>query len=240
MAATLLAFDDVANGGAAVSSLSTAAFDGTGTNRAVVVGIGVADTTPASPTSVTWDVATPENLSELVALTGLGYYRSCIWGLKGQTSATDTVTATFGSSMDDVIVIGHSCTGVDQTTAFGNTQSGSGTSTEPNETLTSVTSDDLCIDFVLWQSTSDTATAGANQTKRGEAATGAPYVTWGASSTQAGADGGVMTWTISNAPPWVHVAVVVKGIAAGVTTAAPAATPRNVGFLCNVSRLMNR
>lgn len=218
MAAALLAFDDVANGASAVSSLTTAAFDGSGTNRALVAFVGIADGSPASPTSVTWDVATPENLTERVALTsGNGYFRATLWSVAGQTSATDTITATFGSTMDDVVLVGHSFTGVDQTTHNGNTQSGTGTSAEPTETLTSVTSDDICIDGVVLQP-DGTATEGANQTLRGNVATGAPYITGGRTSTQAGSDGGAMTWTLAGTPDWVHVAMVIKGAAAGGAT----------------------
>lgn len=228
MAVALLAFDDTANGGTAVTSLTTGAFDGSGSDRAVVAFIGNSDASPAAPTSVTWDVATPENLAQQVTLSALTYYRASLWGLKGQTSATDTITANWASAQDDVVLIGHSFTGVDQTTPFGNTQSGSGTSAEPSETLTDVASDDMCIDGVFYFP-EGSATPGADQTLRGSGASGTPYINEGHTSTQPGTAGGAMTWTLSGTPSWIHVALVIKGSVVGGATRRYSLTLTGVG-----------
>lgn len=217
MPAALLAFDDVANGASAVASLSSAAFDATGDDRGLAVFVAVADGAPAAPTSVTWDVATPENLSQSDANILSGYYYAGYWTRLAQTPAIDTVTVNFGSTMDDVILVAQSLTGVSAfgTTANGGAQTGSGSGTaEPSETLSGVVADDLCLDGVVYQEAS-AATPGANQTLRGQASSSAPYQTWGCTSTQAGADGGVMSWTVPGNPVWLHVALRAVGVASG-------------------------
>jgi len=211
-----------------VSSLSTAAFDGTGADRAVVAFISSAAAAGGGiPTGSTWDVASPEALSSLVTLAST-YNRASLWGLANQTSATDTITVTWAVAQDEALLIGHSFTGVDTGGAFGNTQSGQGTAAEPSETLTGVGSDDLCLDG-LHIDTAAAAAEGADQTLRGDESLGGAYPKHALSSTQPGSAGGGMTWAVTGGPQWVHVAVVIVGVA-GVNPGdnAPTHRPRPI------------
>jgi hypothetical protein len=100
------------------------------------------------------------------------------------------------------------------------TQNGSGTGTGP--TITCGTgAGELVIDVIGISFTAgDTLSVDANQTERGKITGGA---TTGGSSSQDGADGGVMSWTDSNSRAW--------GMVAASFDAAAAATPKALALL---------
>jgi hypothetical protein len=83
------------------------------------------------------------------------------------------------------------------------TQTGSGTSANPSITVTTA-SGELIVDCIgILFTSGETLSVGANQTECGNVTGGG---TRGASSTQNGADGGVMSWTDSNSRAYGFVA----------------------------------
>lgn len=201
------------------STITTGNITVTGTDPALFITTASTDDASRNPSSATWNVATPENFTEVVAATGQSFFGASIWGLAAPTAATDNVTVTYPQTVDGFAVAVHLFTGVDGTTPTGNTQSGNGTSGEPSETLTSVDADDFCLDAVCVDSegATNTRTAGTNQTKRSDITSNSDFDVDLSSSTQDGTDGGEMTWTISGTEAWIHVACVIKAAASAVT-----------------------
>lgn len=134
----------------------------------------------------------------------------------GIASGAVTVTNTLiGGATDHHILHCMSMTGVDQSTPVGTAvTTGPGTSTTPSVDASDAVTGDLVCDFVYCGSgATPAATAGANQTQR---LTTAESPIRGASSTQAGADGGVMSQTLTGASLGsVLGAVAFKQVAAG-------------------------
>lgn len=108
-----------------------------------------------------------------------------------------------------------SVSGVDQTTPAGGGAEAQANSGNASVTATGVGATDLVVDFV--GSFAGTKSVGANQTERINVSAGG--VRFGA-STQAGADGGAMTWTITSGAEWTSVAFALKEASAGGQTVA--------------------
>src|SRR5574343_336123 len=79
-------------------------------------------------------------------------------------------------------------------------------------TVTGVSTDGMVVDNVT-DSSIGISSIGANQTQRGTHAGAGGFMS-GASSTQSGADGGVMSWTINASGPWDIGAIEFKPVAA--------------------------
>lgn len=107
--------------------------------------------------------------------------------------------------------------GVDQTTPFRTPVKATGSTTSASVTVTGVVTGDLLIDSLSIDSGSHAAAVGANQTERWDLNTS--NANTGASSTQAGADGGVMSWTWTGSAPYSIVATAFIAVAGAATIA---------------------
>lgn len=102
-----------------VSSLATAAFTISGSDRYLEVLAYSGAGTPQNITSVVWDAAgVNEALTQVESyITFNTYFRSSKWALVNPTAGTSkTVTVTWTGAQDETMVIADSYTGIDQTT----------------------------------------------------------------------------------------------------------------------------
>lgn len=158
-------------------------------------------------------------------------YRAQLWYLNSAPSTTANVVVTWAVAPTDAGVCGvTSYNGVDGSSPVTGFTTASGNA--PSTTISVTTSPgpvsgDMVIDqfFTSWFC-STTETVGANQTENWQRAFDGSDGD-GGSSQQAGADGAVMTWTISAGCDWVSVAMNIKQSAGGA-----AATPRMLLLGC--------
>lgn len=129
---------------------------------------------------------------------------------RGVNPASGSTTASVGWSNTDSTRQGIGVvtfSGVDQTTPSADYGSEATTGSTPSISVSNVTADDMVIDGLFHVSLTG---PGANQTERWNAST------FAAGSTQAGADGGAMTWTTGESIAYAYAAcrVVSAGAAA--------------------------
>ena len=136
-----------------------------------------------------------------------------------QTVATDLTVA---GSKDYLSGGAISMTGVHQTTPTGTSARASGTGTTASVTAADAVSGDLVVDSILgWTDSAGTLTIGANQTERNAQDWAPGNILRFKQSSQAGADGGVMSWTWTNPNPdvgWILGAIAFKPLAAAGAT----------------------
>ena len=217
MAVTWTSTSTPGTGGGATTLTSGSLNASAGTDQCLVAGTCSSTATAVTPTGITWDVPTPENLTSVASNTEGGFFGCSLFRIVGFTQATDTVTATWSSAPDESCITVHEFEGVDQTTPIGNTgvdqNTGNATVTV---SLTGVTSNDMCIDS-LGTDTSDgtpVPAVGANQTERTDIESVGTYSMNLNMSTQAGSDGGVMTYSNTDANAnQVYCAAVIKAAA---------------------------
>ena len=169
--------DSATASGTSVSSLTTGSVDGSGSDRLITAWIGENDVDNDSVSGVTWDVGTPEDLTDSVSHAWGTYYGIYLYTLAGQTSATDTITASFGDTIDSAAVIAVSYTGVDQSTPLGDTQfadSASGSQTGHDLTMTGASTGDR-IAGILYNVETSTHTPDSPATEREEVDAGGTY-----------------------------------------------------------------
>lgn len=149
----------------------------------------VYQTTSTTISSVTYNgVAMTEAIEQTTNRRTVLYY------LLNPASGAHDVVISGSANFGRVCAGAHSWSGA-HSTQSPQTQTGSGTGTTPSITV-GTASGELIVDVLGIAFTSgDTLTVGSNQTERGKITGGA---TTGASSSQDGADGGVMSWTDSN------------------------------------------
>lgn len=133
--------------------------------------------------------------------------------LAGIPTGAQTVIASFAGTADRSALAVISMTGVDQTTPVGTPATSTTTTNTPSVTVGSVGSEDLLCDIVHGAGFSPISTAGANQTERTQEAFLSSV--HAATSTQSGADGGVMSWTVDSDFGSLLGAVAFKPVAAG-------------------------
>ena len=176
---------------------------GTGANRVLVVIAGTANYQhtitgvtaykSSSPTAMTSVYAKAEDTH-----TGQAYVSG--WIMTNPDSGTHDIVITASDGGAYVLGIASSWTGVDQSTPNRTATTGIANDTAITVTDSNVTSGDVVVDGWFTGVTQATLTEGANQTVLyAQAFSGSMAI---ASSYQDGADGGVMSWTISTAP-WV-------------------------------------
>ena len=188
-----VAFDTASNvieqGGDGVVSLSHTA---SGSNRAAFVTVGVRTSTAGVGTtsygggggSLT-SVFSEENTTFEVLMYG---FSKTAPDTSSQTVSSDITATTPSDHFLGVITM----TGVDQTTPTGTAASDPiAFDVSPSATVSSVNADDMVVDFLVDQ---NSPTVGANQTERINPAN-TSFPTYFRVSTQAGSDGGVMSWT---------------------------------------------
>lgn len=128
-----------------VSSLATAAFTVSGTDRYLEVLVYSGAVSPVNVSSVVWDAAgVNEALTQVESyITSNTYFRSSKWALVNPTSGTSkTVTVTWTGAQDETMVIADSYTGIDQATPTRTRPTPSQTSTStPSLSVTSVAGD---------------------------------------------------------------------------------------------------
>ena len=187
---------DAYSGGSDTSttSLSFNHTVGSGSDRILLVGV------KASTTNVT---NISYGLLELTRLEG-GSEFTQLWSLLSPPVGTAAIIVT-ASSSSDISAGGISLNGANQDEPFGTLVTAGGTSTSPSVTVTT-SAGEFVVD-VVGAAANVTATAGANQTRRWHEVAS---TTRAAGSTQAGSDGGVMSWTLSSSAVWRVVAVPVK------------------------------
>lgn len=135
-----------------------------------------------------------------------------MWYLKNPSVSTADVVVTL-SETDDFYVGILVLDGVDQTTTFRTPGTATGSNTTSSITVGSVASGDYLIDVLCIDSTGHSPVAGANQTELWDPANDVGHDS--AASTQAGADGGAMSWTWTTSSAFSHLATAVIPASAG-------------------------
>jgi hypothetical protein len=188
-----------------------------GSNRILVVCVhfeqGGADHITTAPT---WNGV---NLTELLNTFHASWSEVQVWYLKEASLSTTTanivVAHTAGSPRGRIVA--QVFDGVDQTTPFRTAQrttnNGSHSAAASSLTVPSVASGDYVLDFLTVDAGSHALTVGANQTEDYDDDVAASCATGG--SRQAGADGGVMSWTWTTAAPYSQIATALIPASAG-------------------------
>jgi len=150
-----------------VSSLATASFTISGTDRYLEVLVYSGAGSPVNVSSVVWDAAgVNEALTQVESyITSNTYFRSSKWALVNPTAGTSkTVTVTWTGPQGETMVIADSYTGIDQTTPTRTRPTPSQTSTStPSLSVTSVAGD-LVVGAVAFN---DSATGGVTTISSG-------------------------------------------------------------------------
>jgi hypothetical protein len=135
------------------------------------------------------------------------------------TTGTNDVVVQFSAGpLTDAIVI-TACSGVDTADPIRAFNSATGTSTAPTVTVADVVAGDVVLDMFGTDIAASDPTEGANQTvlHKGNVLNELGY----GSSQQAGADGGVMSWTTALSEDWAIQAVAIKPAAAASILQSP-------------------
>lgn len=163
-------------------------------------------------TAVTWN---SQSLTQLgTGAAGTSFATAAIWYLKeaSLSNATANCVATYptGSHKNFSVAV---FTGVDQTSTFRTQQTSAGNSgTSTTVTVPSVATGDYVLDVLTLDSTGHLAAVGANQSEEYDLGmTGSDR----AHSSQAGADGGVMSWTWTTSCPRAQIATALIPAAGG-------------------------
>lgn len=139
-----------------------------------------------------------------LAEAGTTWSHAEIWYLKDPSPSTANVVTTWTPAGDDFGKHGiYVFEGVDQTTTFRTAQTNSGSGTSSSRTVPDVVTDDYVLDVISLDGSGHNAVAGADQTEEYDTTVAGCET---ASSTQAGASGGVMSWTWTTSCDFSHVA----------------------------------
>ena len=198
--ASTLTFDAASSGSSSTASLSFSHTTGTGENRLMIVSQG----TQGGATSLTYG---GRSFTQLGTSTISGVVGSAMWYMLNPPSGAHTISATFTGTLRNILAV-TTFSGVNQSAPFGTAVSAKSAagSTAPTVTV-STTTGEIVIDHVAADN-GPTAAEGASQTERHDVAIGSDIRL--AASTQAGADGGVMSWTLGTSQPWVMFAIPIK------------------------------
>lgn len=154
--------------------------------------------------------------------------RQQMWYGVGPTTGAQTVTVTWSDTFgQDPTVVVESYYNVDQTTPVADYTTATGTSTAPTVTVPNVVTGDIVVDSLVHGS-GGTTTVGANQT---QTQAGDRAVISYAASYQAGADGGVMSWTEQFSDNWAISAMRLVTASGSSVTKTPAQAVLNVNAL---------
>ena len=198
-AGSSLVFDAASSGTSTTASISVSHVTGTGASRLMVVGISQTNTLLT---------LTYAGLPLLFLAEGTidGVVSAKMYYLKTPPSGTYDIVATFNVG-GDVVLGATTWSGVNQDATFGTAVAATGTGTPSSVTVTTATGE-FVVDAMAVR-VNPTVTVGALQTERYNATPSANLC--GAGSTQAGADGGLMTWTwVGASQQWSAVAVPIK------------------------------
>lgn len=198
--------------GDGVLSLSHTA---SGTNRAAFIGAGSSGGAAQPSTSATY---AGNSATEKWDVTPIGSFGNAGYVIAGDGSVptgAQTVSNTLAGSRDEHGLAVVSFTGVDSGTPTGTAVTASGSSNAPSVTVSSPAADSMVVDFAYVNSFNPSV--GANQTERTKTGPIGGW-TYAAASTQAGSDGGVMSWSLAGTETWTVGAIEMK--AAGDAEAA--------------------
>lgn len=206
---------DAANSatGAGVSSLSFS-LTTSGANRALAGGTAVYSnaTTGALPNGMTYNGVALTDLGTASQNGSSGPLRSNQGYLVAPATGANTFQCNFTNTSNFDLGCGAvSMTGVDQSSPVGTPVTAGGVSTTPSATVTTA-ANELIVDFLVIEHTA-ALSVGANQTSRFSNIASSGFIKH-ASSTQAGADGGAMTWTNGGSTNWATIATPFKPVAA--------------------------
>jgi hypothetical protein len=210
--------DSVLAGAGGTNTVTTGNLVVGGSNRVLYVFVGNSDGTPQTVSTVTWNVASPESLTQIHDTTTANFQRVEVWRLIAPTAATDNVTVTLSGSTTALIVIAVAVEDIDQATPNAAVVKATGTGSADSSVAVSSATGKLALDFLYRFSA--TLNVGAGQTQlenafQTEAAA--------ASSTEAGAATNTFTWdiggsgTVSNWE-WTAVALSLNEVSAGGAT----------------------
>jgi hypothetical protein len=212
-----LTYDAASSGtGEGVDSVTVEHTIASNNDRLLLVGIS----TDVVVDSVTYGGAAMTELGEasISAVVGSIFY----YLLNPSTGANDIV-ASFGAS-GNMVVGATSWYGVDMDTPFGTAVGDTGTGTAVSVTVVTEAGE-FVVDCVS-ANDGPTAAEGADQTERYDAVVTSKMR--GAGSTQAGSDGGAMTYTLGTSKQWASLAVPIK----------PASTTsRSVMFISDTTKI---
>jgi len=194
-------------------NIVTVSHTAAGSDRALFVGVSVYEPLVTGVITCSGGVT----VNELWDVNGvIGGYNISNIGASAVAPPTTavTVTSTLSAFVAQHIVRVVSLTGVHQTTPTGAVPTTtSGTTSPATITVASVGADDLVVDNVI--AVADGHTIGAGQTDA--ASVVLSVFIRGLGSYQAGADGGVMSWSLTDPSTWISKAVAFKPAAGGAT-----------------------
>lgn len=201
-------------GGTEVTSVTFSATVASGTNTAMAVCVG-GESDGAGGVSVSSITFNGDSLTLHDRQTNTTWSFSEIWRRVAPDVATGNVVVTM-SAQNRWITGVYVADEVDQTTPLLTAVKSTGTGTSVSNTVASPASADVVFDSLGVDGTGHAAAVGANQTERWDIEVSAG-VTTGCSSTQAGSDGGVMSWTWTTSSPYSHVATAFSTAGGGPT-----------------------
>ena len=202
------AFDNSGRAFAAgISSLESAAWLISGTERHLVAGVVSVDSVPLTPTAVKRNGSGGTDLTQNgspISFNSSSQYRGSIWELLAPAAASQTIYASFSGAQTEVALVGCSFTGIDQTTPSRTRTTNTANDLTTPATLTvtaaNTQNNDLVTDFVCAGDTTGgsnpTLTVGGGQTERIKVDNGDLALTSGAMSTEPATGASVvMSWT---------------------------------------------
>lgn len=222
-----IAFDaSVSVQGSGVTSLTSASFTISGSNRYAVVNVSGSAGTPAAPSAIkiggsggtSCDLDSNNGTFSSFGFIGVGT-------LVAPPTGSQTAYASWGSTQDEAAICAVTYTGVDQATPKGTTQTGSGTGTGTTVTATvnvSTTTGDVVVDCVAgYHEAANTATiaVGASQNSREEEESIDGFTAVGSSDETASGSTTTMSWDFtfgsSNNYAWATRAFVINAASGG-------------------------
>ena len=207
---------DATEGDAEVSTADSENHSVSGSDTSLLV-LTFTDVTDAGKevSQVTWDPdGANQNLTEVADFSpSHGKCRVQVFEKIAPTAGDDKpIRFTFGSKIGFVI---YTLNGVDQTTPTSDYTDDGRTATDPSVTVPNTVSSDLVMDALAHFDVDNAPTIGANQTLRVDFKAAGSHRT--NSSSQDGADGGVMSWTLTQSKEFGLTGFNIKS-SSGVTT----------------------
>ena len=186
------------------SSKSWAHTVGSGTNRLLLVGITIYQTT-RRVSSVTWGA---QSLTYITSMTRGANVRISWWQLKNPDSGTKNITVTLDGTSRCTFGAA-SYENVHQTTTFGTYAKTSSYGSTMSINVSSA-ADELVVDAAAWQGNS-TASVGALQTSRYNRLGNPGSIKMGtAGSSEPGAGTVTMSWSLSSPRNWAIIGIPLK------------------------------
>lgn len=189
---------DVGSQATPASSTSSLTWSHTcsGSDRGLFVGAGVEWFGPTVST-ITYNSVSMTLMWNAVFSTFFGHAGA---RLAGPATGANNVVITMSGTVDQMLGGAISMNGVHQTTPVGTHVSGTGSTANPSLTVADVGSGDMVVDNITMSSLAGALTPDTGQTQRYNCNTGGGGQ-HARGSTQSGADGGVMSWTIDSGTP---------------------------------------